>query len=148
MIILLPISFLLNIFWECILFILCFTPLRRVIGGFHFNKDYLCLIFSIMIAICIPMLSKYFSFISIQTILIIFTIIIFITNYIGSVDNPNKRLTTTEKKYFKRKAIIIEILYLLLSLCFSYIGLSYISSIILVTTIFSCLNCLFAYVIY
>lgn len=93
------------------------------------------------------MISKYFSFISIQTILVLFTIIIFITNYIGSVDSPNKRLTTLEKKYFKRKAIVIEILYFLLSFCFTYIGLSYISSIILITTIFSCLNCLLAYFI-
>lgn len=62
MIIILMIAYLLNIFWEVIIFSTIYNILRIPSFGLHANKSWICLIISLTLFIGIPFLSKIIHF--------------------------------------------------------------------------------------
>lgn len=113
--IVIPISIYFNIFFSTICFLCLYFPLRSYMGGYHFDNNLMCLLFSIIITILCPLLSKLieikFSYYLISIIIAFIFIIVCVP-----VDHKNKRLNTNEKNIYKLKVIIIEFIYLILSL--------------------------------
>ena len=111
---LIPIAYLLDVVFESIIFIFFYTPLKRYIGGFHFNTPKLCTLFSIFTTLIIAFASKNVAFENILPIYIITLFLFFVSFKIGTMDHPNKRLSTKEKKVYTKNALIIELIYLIL----------------------------------
>ena len=134
------ISLLLNIFNEVIIFIVFYIPIRRFIGGYHFNKHYLCTLFSILASITIPILAKNLSLQNIQLVISIIIIILFVTYKIGTIDHPNKRLTKKEISKYTKNAIVIEIIYSIIIMILFYYQKYTLSKLLLFSLIFSILG--------
>ena len=112
-IIILPLSLILNIKKEIIVFLLFFIPLRRYIGGYHLKSNYSCLIASVLCSVLISFLSKYTPFLPLYIRLILLLICLFFVFKIGTVDHPNKKLKINEKKYYKKKSLTVVMIYML-----------------------------------
>lgn len=134
------ISLLLNIFKESLLFIIFYIPIRRFIGGYHFNKHYLCTIFSVLSSVIIPILAKSLILSNIYIIVGIILIILLSTYKIGTIDHPNKRLTKTEISNYTKKAITIELVYSCIILVLYYHHSYILSNLLLFSLIFSILG--------
>lgn len=114
------VSIYLNIVKEVIVFILAFIPLRRYLGGFHFSKNYLCKLFSILFTVLFSLISKSEIVKSFFIICIIFIISIIVTYTIGVRDHKNKRLADYEKNIYRKKSLCTELLYFILC-CFLFV---------------------------
>ncbi|MEG0661490.1 MAG: accessory gene regulator B family protein [Anaerorhabdus sp.] len=113
-----PIAIAFNLIDKVIFFLIVFIPLRRYIGGFHFNSKLLCLIFSIIFTLSIPLLAIPLGKINIIIRACSLILGMIITCWIKAVDHPNKRISKKEKQLFTKRAILIELLYSMIILCF------------------------------
>lgn len=135
-ILVLPIMAILGKFIEVLIFLIFYIPLRRYIGGYHFDSTILCLIFSVIFSIFIPYFASWIGHIQFSIRFFSVILIIILTFLIKAVDHPNKRLNVKEKLIYTNKALIIEILYSLLILVFYnkttyiYLNIVYLSLIV------------------
>ena len=100
-----------KLYLNVILFLVLFIPLRKYLGGYHFNNDVICILFSSFVSIAI---SYYSNICNISYLYYIFsTIAILLLSYfLAPVEHKNKELNSYEKKIYKFKAIKIEIIFL------------------------------------
>ena len=139
-IILLPFVIYKSMYIELIVFLLIFTPLRRYLGGYHFNKKSLCTFFSVIITVIILYASKTWYHGEIKIYSMFFIIYFLIVFIIGPVDHKNKRITVKEYNRFKLYAIILLILFSMI-FCVMYLNSFYVcSNLIFLTITFSILN--------
>lgn len=130
-----PIALILGETIEVLVFLFFFIPLRRYIGGYHFNSKVLCLIFSVFFSLIIPYLAITFGQIHFYFRIIILIIMIIITFKIKAVDHPNKRISVVEKLVYTKKSLIIEISYSILILMlynestYPYLNIAFLSTI-------------------
>lgn len=104
-------AFYCNCFKQTIIFLVLYIPLRRYIGGFHFSSNIICIFFSILVSIIPPLLSKHL-FINFKLVILTSLILLIETFLIAPVDHKNKRLTNNQINLYKKKSIIIEFLYI------------------------------------
>lgn len=130
-----PLSFLLQETTEVFIFIVLFIPIRRFIGGFHFNNLNYCFVSSVVSALLLPYLALHIKFPT-HLVFIIIMLTFLLTMYIGAVDHPNKQLTDTERKKHTRKVILIELIYVNFIFMSKIIDNNYISNMIIVIFIF------------
>lgn len=98
-----------------IIFIFLYSLLRKYIGGYHFNNRYLCIIISSLVTMFISIFINLFKF-NKWIVWIISCILIINTILFTPIDHKNKKLNFKEKKYYKKKAILIEIVYVIMLL--------------------------------
>lgn len=109
-------------FWEMLLFVAAFIPLRQYAGGFHFAKAEVCIAFSALVSVIIAIGFKE-VFYTIPLYVWIGVVIvsgIFIWKF-GPVDTKNKRLDDIEKKvyaYRTKIVLVVELLIFVISVCF------------------------------
>lgn len=105
----------LDMFFECIIFLCIFTPLRSYAGGFHLNKFLHCYLLSCFILAGSLLLVKFFAIPDYIALIgcILFPIVLFL---IGPINHPNRPVTEEENSGFKRKTNIILVLCILLSI--------------------------------
>lgn len=96
----------LNILSLSLIVILTFLPIRFRFGGGHFNKEWLCWLVSVTIAIGGAYLTNYINF-TFSFLIIIYVCSYIIALKIGVVDNENKRLEEEIKKKFKKEGLIV-----------------------------------------
>lgn len=111
LILVIPISIIFNLVFQTLFFIISYIPLKRYIGGFHFNSSFLCTLCSVLISIFIPYISMKTNKIDLFYYVVIYSLFIILTIIIGPIDHKNKLLTKNEKKIFKKRAIYVEIIY-------------------------------------
>lgn len=105
-----PLSIYLNIFDSFLIFLICFYLLRIHFGGFHFQNNITCLLFSIVVMLFFPYINKYI-FLSRDILILITLFSICCFKKIGPIDNEKKRITLNEKKHHGQIGIIILIFY-------------------------------------
>lgn len=132
---------------ETILFSLFLLTLRRYLGGFHFSNHRICNLFSFLLIIIVPIISDNIR-ISFLSLVCVFVIIITISIYIGPVDHYNKRISHQEKQIYKRKSILIEIIYFFLALVCNYFSLNNIMNIIFLTMMVNSLSLIISKMFY
>lgn len=105
----------LGMFFECIIFLCIFTPLRSYAGGFHLNKFLHCYLLSCFILAGSLLLVKFFAIPDYIALIgcILFPIVLFL---IGPINHPNRPVNEEENSVFKRKTNIILVLCILLSI--------------------------------
>ena len=96
------ISILLEIQKELILFYIFFVPLRKNMGGFHFENKKVCLIFSIIISIFSSKIIRAEIFVSEKWSLVFLLMLVNIF-LLGCQSHPNKQLTKFENKNISKK---------------------------------------------
>lgn len=136
-IITLPLSVIFDVVVESILFVIFYTPLKKYIGGFHFNSPKLCSIFSIITTLLMALIIKYYRFDNFTIILFIMISLIIVSFFVGTADHPNKRLSQHEKKTFTKYALIVESLYLLFLLINQVTKFEIFTNVILFSMAFS-----------
>ena len=112
------ISFIINTSFEMLLFTICFLNLRKYSGGFHFKNITICSVFSILFLLLTSYILKIIQTIPFALYMINFLFSVSLVYFFGPIENINKRLSDNEKKYYKMKTIIIEIIFFAISLCF------------------------------
>lgn len=129
----LPITLILGVTTKTLVFLLFFIPLRRYIGGYHFDSKILCLVFSVFFSIIIPYQAIWIGQIHIYFRFTTLLIMIIVTLMVKVVDHPNKRVSVKEKLIYTRKSLEIEILYSILILIiynnftYLYLNIAYFS---------------------
>ncbi|WP_071441496.1 accessory gene regulator B family protein [Traorella massiliensis] len=134
--IIIPISLFLDICEYVVIFLLLFIPLRRYIGGYHMSTMKKCFIGSLILALSIPMIAIKIGRIPFILSCFIFIICLTMTNRIGVLDHPNKRVLAIEKKVYGKRAELIEIIYIFLYLILYNTKYNYIGNIITLLFIF------------
>lgn len=142
---LIPLGIYFNLLIKMILFIILYIPLRRFIGGFHFSKNYLCTLFSVLSSFMIPYFCDKLIISNSKFIILSYFIMFLLTIKIGTMDHHNKKLTAKEKITFKKKAILIEIMYCFLNIICLLLSEYYFSNLILLTSAFSVFGILIAF---
>ena len=105
-----PISVCLGTINETFVFMLSLLPLRRYMGSYHFNNAILCSVTSTIIIILIPLISHYIA-LNYYIVTVVSLIAFTLTSIIKSKDHSNKPLSVDEKKFYTRKALVLQILY-------------------------------------
>lgn len=143
LIIIFILSFLLGIFKEMIIFTLIYIPIRAVSFGLHATKSWICLIFSIIMFIGLPLLSIYLTITNYtKSIIGIICIILILKN---SPADTRKRpiISKNRRLFFKYSSTIICIIYIFISL---FIANNFISNSLLFALLLQC--CLISPFIY
>lgn len=136
------ISSALNMCIPVLVILVSFIPIRSKFGGSHVEKDWMCLILSILIPIIAGLI------VGKVDLNIIPILIVYITSYIiafkvGVVDNPNKRLEKDIKKKFKKHGLVVLTFIFLANTIVFYFGYQVISDAILMGVIIGFGNLLF-----
>lgn len=98
---------------EMAIFLISFYFIRKYVGGFHFNNSRICTIFTVLFITLFSFLASEIQISLFFYIVIVFLIIIMIDK-IGCIEHKNKKLSKKEKIAYKRKAIRIIIIYLII----------------------------------
>lgn len=138
-IVMIPVSLYLNILPEMIVFLITFIPLRRYLGGFHFNKAYLCFVFSLLFPVVFSLLSKYNLFNNLFIVIITITLILIYTYKNDVMDHPNKPISNSEKAIYKQKTLLLEAIYCLILFVMYYFSMYHLVNTVILSIIFSIL---------
>lgn len=109
--------------WECIIFAACFMGLRKYAGGYHSKTRGRCLVLTVISVVLVLALLRFvkISMFVMCGFMIMNLIIILL---LSPVDTKNNRLDNFEKKYCRRKTIIIILVELFLFHVFLKMGCS------------------------
>lgn len=143
--IVIPISICYGMLFELAIFILVFIPLRKNLGGFHFENKKLCTLFSVLITFLILLLSQKVIFNNIVIIFFCYLFFLVITIKIKTVDHKNKKLDEKEKEKFSVKAIYIECMYFILIIICIFLNRNILSNILFFSNFFMVLSICLAY---
>lgn len=142
-----PIVYYYNTFFITIFFIAFYIPLRRYLGGFHFNNNIICLLTSSFVTIICPLIGYNYN-IHFFTIVIIFIFLVISTYFIAPIDHPNKKLTFFEKNIYKKKALHIEFLYFTICIILFILSKPIYINLISIIFLLSLISLFFAYIQY
>lgn len=138
-IIVLILSFLLNIFKEVIIFMICFNILRTPAFGLHATKSWICLISSILIFIGLPLLCLYININTQLKLMICLTGTLFMFKN-APADTHKKPIVN------KKRRLIYNTISTILAIVFSIISVTINDNFISNCLVFALLleNCLIA----
>lgn len=100
--------------WQIVLFMGAYIPLRHFAGGYHSRTSQRCYVFSIVLMTVVLLAMKYISL-----TYFVYGILLFISGIVililTPVEERNKLLDDKERKVFRKRAYVIWIFELLLS---------------------------------
>lgn len=117
---------------QILLFMLAYIPLRSYAGGWHSRTPFRCYIFSVtmLIVVSIGMKCLYMAEWIYYVVLAASTLVILI---LAPIENKNKPLDETERKVYKKRAILIATVELIIALLLKLL----ISDNLFVATVYS-----------
>ncbi len=107
--------------FEIAVFMAAYVPLRSFAGGFHAKTPLRCYIFSIIMLIAVSIGFRYLS-IAAWVYYAVFTVAFVIVLVLSPVEDKNKPLDDLEYKVYKKRAIIIAAIELVVSIVLKLIG--------------------------
>lgn len=141
----LPVSFLMNILVETLIYLVIFSILRKYLGGFHLKNNWACLIFSVISSVLLPYLAV--SLRRINPIISYFILLLdlFLTKRLAPIDHVNKQISKNEYQIYKKKALSVEKVYILIFFITDCFHLNTISNLYVLTMTFNVLSMILAY---
>lgn len=107
---------------ESLIFYVAFQFVRKYAGGYHAKTETQCeILSSIMILVCVGLIkiSKYYAlYIQVLSMTVIAYLIIC---FLSPIDTPNKPLTNTEYKHFRKISIFISSMLLVIVIVSSFL---------------------------
>ncbi len=121
-----------GMWWQSVLFIFSYTPLRLSSGGIHANRQWICFICTVLHSVLVLLVIKYIacSDLLVITIIAISTLIIL---FLAPVEDKNKPFDEAERKIFKKRTRIMLAVELFAVLTLLLFGLSEAAKSITVT---------------
>ena len=121
-----------GMWWQSVLFIFSYTPLRLSSGGIHANKQWLCFICTVLHAVAVLLIIKYvvlsdtflLAVIAVSTLMILF---------FAPVEDKNKPFDDMERAVFKKRTRIMLAVELFVVVMLIVFGLSEAAKCIVVT---------------
>lgn len=111
-----------GMFWEIAVFMAVYIPLRSYAGGYHARTPLRCYIFSVIMLIIVSAGMKYLYVAEwVYYAFLAFAIIVIFV--LSPVEDKNKPLDEIEYKVYKKRAILVTIAEMLLSILLKMIGL-------------------------
>lgn len=110
-----------NVF-QILLFMLAYIPLRSYAGGWHSRTPLRCYIFSVIMLIVVSVGMKYLSLTEWVYYAVLFVAVLIVI-ILSPVEDRNKPLDEIEHKVYKKRAVIIAAIELLISGLFKLAGL-------------------------
>ncbi|MCM1166500.1 MAG: accessory gene regulator B family protein [Lachnospiraceae bacterium] len=107
---------------EIVVFMAAYIPLRSFAGGFHAKTPLRCYIYSLIMLIIVSMGLKYLH-IEIWGYYAVLSASVLIVLALSPVEDKNKPLDDLEYKVYKKRAIIIAAVELVISVLLKLIGL-------------------------
>lgn len=134
-------------YFTTILFLFLFFSLRKYCGGLHFNHKSICLVFSIIVTLTVPILSNHVFIPSLHIVLLqlILTIILIL---FPVIEIPQKHITYEENKYYKSVSINLLICIFVINCVCLIFNLYKISNIILFSIVLTLFSVFFGYLKY
>lgn len=116
------IGLILGTFFEVMVFMAAYIPLRIFAGGYHAKTPLRCYIFSVIMLIIVSLGMKYLPLAEwvYYAILLATAIVVLV---LSPVEDRNKPLDEIEHKVYKRRAMFIAAAELLVGLAFMLVGL-------------------------
>ena len=125
-------------FWEGLVFLACFSPLRRFTGGYHANSYFVCkTVFLSTFMVCVAMLPLLENPSTVCRIICagILLFDFFIVFAFAPIESKNKPLNDTEKFHFRRCAIWTAGIQVAVGNIMLYFSFPIYSMIVLTTTV-------------
>ena len=141
---LIPLAMYFKIEFEVFEFLLIFIPMRKYLGGFHFENNILCLVFSLITTLIIPLIARELGVISLKFQILLMIVYIFLINIFGVADCKKKKLNNSDKRHYLHNANILLMIYSLILVIFHDIIPSNYTNIILITVFIVNINLMFA----
>lgn len=111
-----------GMFFEIAVFMAAYIPLRSFAGGFHAKTPLRCYIFSIIMLIVVSIGLRYLSM-AIWVYYAVLAVAFIIVLVLSPVEDKNKPLDDLEYKVYKKRAIIIAAIELVVSIVLKLIGM-------------------------
>ena len=95
-----------GMWWQSVLFIFSYTPLRLSSGGIHANRQWLCFVCTVLHAGLVLLIIKFIacSDLTVISVIAVSTLIIL---FLAPVEDKNKPFDEAERKIFKKRTIIM-----------------------------------------
>ncbi|MGF6991455.1 accessory gene regulator B [Lachnospiraceae bacterium PM6-15] len=123
------IAFMLDMFWEYVVFIVAFKMIREYAGGIHLSTFFRCFISTNLVVVAVLLFNKYLSMSDYQVLFsTVFCSAAVI--WISPVECTSKKLSKEAKKIIRKKLIRNLMILICIQLTFTLMGLSDIVSII------------------
>jgi accessory gene regulator B len=105
-----------KVFWQSVVFILAYIPLRHYAGGFHAKTPVRCYLYSIVLITAAFLAIRFIPWTNLicGIILLINLICVLI---LSPVESVNKRLDALEKKVYRKRSYLITIF----EICFAFV---------------------------
>ena len=116
------IGLILGTFFEVVVFMAAYIPLRIFAGGYHAKTPLRCYIFSVIMLIIVSLGMKYL-YMADWVYYVILAVAALMILVLSPVEDKNKPLDDLEYKVYKRRAIIIAAIELTISILLKLIGL-------------------------
>ena len=101
-----------NSFWDSLLFLLLFVPLRQYTGGFHAESYFFCNLSLAVIFVGLMLICSINSVLTYTYLWLVIATAGFVVVVIFSpVDNKNKPIKAENVKYYKMKASFLAFIY-------------------------------------
>lgn len=104
-----------GVFFEILVFMAVYIPLRSYAGGYHARTPLRCYIFSVIMLIAVSLGLKYLC-IAEWVYYVIFALVIIIICVLSPVEDRNKPLDEIEHKIYKKRTIFVVVAELTIAL--------------------------------
>lgn len=111
------IGFALGMFWECLIFLFAYIPIRSYAGGYHANTPLKCYLFSLVLvtALLLEISKASWNSTALWVVSILAGLIIF---WLSPVEDSNKPLDQIEITIYRKRTYIILAILLCLTVAF------------------------------
>lgn len=112
------IGYLFGLFWQSVVFMAAYSPLRSFAGGYHARTPLRCYLLSILLVIVSFGVVRYINWTE-TSVIIMLLMSCSIISYYSPTEDPNKPLDTVEMIVYKKRAritLVIEALIVLISI--------------------------------
>lgn len=119
----LVIGLIFDVFTEVAVFMAAYIPLRSFAGGYHAKTPLRCYVFSVIMLIVVSIGLKYLHIADLvyYAVLVAATLVVLV---LSPVEDMNKPLDEIEHKIYKKRAIFIAAMEILIGLAFKLAGLN------------------------
>jgi len=101
------IGLLLGIFWQIIIFMVCYIVIRQYAGGYHAPTPFRCFVTTTLFVVAAALVIRYVS-IPVRLIELLVLVGGLATMYYSPVDNRNKPLDGKEHELYKKRAVLLS----------------------------------------
>lgn len=112
-----------GVFFEILVFMAVYIPLRSYAGGYHARTPLRCYIFSVIMLIAVSLGLKYLC-IAEWVYYVVFALVIIIICVLSPVEDKNKPLDEIEYKVYKKRTIVITITETFIGFMLAIIGIN------------------------